>query len=100
MKRFRGGLVFKARRLLYHSTPGSRVIKKRTDSLNSRLESSKEEEEDSPNSRLESKKEEDEDYLGQAVALWHGAAEHGRFREWVPQLRVGRGDRRGVWQTG
>ena len=28
VKRFRGGLVFKARRLLYHSTLGSRVIKK------------------------------------------------------------------------
>jgi len=26
---FRGGLVFKAHRLVYHSTPGSRVIKKR-----------------------------------------------------------------------
>ena len=31
MKRFRGGLVFKAHRLLYHSTLGSRVIKKRKD---------------------------------------------------------------------
>ena len=29
MKRFRGGLVFKAHRLLYHSTLGSRVIKKK-----------------------------------------------------------------------
>ena len=29
MERFRGGLVFKAHRLLYHSTPGSRVIKKK-----------------------------------------------------------------------
>ena len=29
MKRFRGGLVFKARRLLYHSTLGSRVIQKK-----------------------------------------------------------------------
>ena len=29
MKRFRGGLVFKADRLLYHSTLGLRVIKKR-----------------------------------------------------------------------
>ena len=28
VKRFRGGLVFKAHRLLYHSTLGSRVIKK------------------------------------------------------------------------
>ena len=28
VERFRGWLVFKARRLLYHSTPGSRVIKK------------------------------------------------------------------------
>ena len=30
MKRFRGGLVFKAHRLLYHSTLGSRGIKKKT----------------------------------------------------------------------
>jgi len=29
VKRFRGGLVFKAHRLLYHSTPGLRVIKKK-----------------------------------------------------------------------
>ena len=29
MKRFRGGLVFQAHRLLYHSTLGSRVIKKK-----------------------------------------------------------------------
>ena len=29
MKRFRGGLVFKAHRLLYHSTLGLRVIKKK-----------------------------------------------------------------------
>ena len=29
MKRFRGGLVFKAHRLLHHSTLGLRVIKKR-----------------------------------------------------------------------
>ena len=29
MKRFRGGLVFEAHRLLYHSTPGLRVIKKK-----------------------------------------------------------------------
>ena len=29
VKRFRGGLVFKAHRLLYHSTLGSRVIKKK-----------------------------------------------------------------------
>ena len=29
MQRFRGGLVFKAHRLLYHSTLGSRVIKKK-----------------------------------------------------------------------
>jgi len=28
MKRFRGGLVFKAHRWLYHSTLGSRVIQK------------------------------------------------------------------------
>ena len=29
MKRFRGGLVFKAHRLLYHSTLGLSVIKKK-----------------------------------------------------------------------
>jgi len=29
VKRFRGGLVLKAHRLLYHSTLGSRVIKKK-----------------------------------------------------------------------
>jgi len=29
VKRFRGGLVFKAHRLLYHSILGSRVIKKK-----------------------------------------------------------------------
>ena len=29
VKRFRGGLIFKAHRLLYHSTPGLRVIKKK-----------------------------------------------------------------------
>ena len=29
MKRFRGGLVLKAHRRLYHSTPGLRVIKKK-----------------------------------------------------------------------
>ena len=29
MKRFRGGLVFKAHRLVYHSTLGLRVIKKK-----------------------------------------------------------------------
>ena len=29
VKRFRGGLVFKAHRRLYHSTPGLRVIKKK-----------------------------------------------------------------------
>jgi len=29
VNRFRGGLVFKARRRVYHSTPGSRVIKKK-----------------------------------------------------------------------
>jgi len=29
VKRFRGGLVFEAHRLLYHSTLGSRVIKKK-----------------------------------------------------------------------
>jgi len=28
MQRFRGGLVFKAHRLVYHSTLGSRVIKR------------------------------------------------------------------------
>jgi len=31
VQRFRGGLVFKAHRLLYHSTLGLRVIKKRED---------------------------------------------------------------------
>jgi len=29
VERFRGGLVFKAHRLVYHSTPRSRVIKKK-----------------------------------------------------------------------
>ena len=29
VKRFRGGLVFKANRLLYHATLGSTVIKKK-----------------------------------------------------------------------
>jgi len=29
VNRFRGGLVFKAHRLVYHSTLGSRVIKKK-----------------------------------------------------------------------
>jgi len=29
VQRFRGGLVFKAHRLLYHSTLGLRVMKKR-----------------------------------------------------------------------
>ena len=29
MKRFRGGLVFQAHRLVYHSTPGWRVTKKK-----------------------------------------------------------------------
>jgi len=29
VKRFRGGLVFKAQRLMYHSTLGLRVIKKK-----------------------------------------------------------------------
>ena len=29
VQRFRGGLVFKAHRLVYHSTPGWRVIKKK-----------------------------------------------------------------------
>ena len=29
VKRFRGGLVFKARRLVYHPTPVWRIIKKR-----------------------------------------------------------------------
>ena len=31
MLRFRGGLVFKAHRLVYHSTLGLRVIKKKKD---------------------------------------------------------------------
>jgi len=45
--RFRGGLVFKAHRSLYHSTLGLRVIKTRKTfvALNSRLDSNKEEEE-------------------------------------------------------
>jgi len=29
LEQFRGGLIFKAHRLLYHSTPGLRVIKKK-----------------------------------------------------------------------
>jgi len=33
VKRFRGGLVFKAHRLLYHSTLGLRVIKKKKHSI-------------------------------------------------------------------
>ena len=33
---FRGGLVFKAHRLLYHSTLGLRVIKKKIEHLNHR----------------------------------------------------------------
>jgi len=33
VKRFRGGLVFKPHRLLYHSTLGLRVIKKKNKSL-------------------------------------------------------------------
>ena len=33
MKRFRGGLVFKASRLVYHSTLGLRVIKKKKKDL-------------------------------------------------------------------
>ena len=33
VKRFRGGLVFKAHRLLYHSTLGLRVIKKKRNHL-------------------------------------------------------------------
>jgi len=58
VQRFRCGLVFKAHRLVYQSTLGLRVIKKKKawrgseegsylrliDSLNSRLESNKEEE--------------------------------------------------------
>ena len=35
MKRFRGGLIFKAHRLVYHPTLGSRVMKKRKKSANS-----------------------------------------------------------------
>ena len=34
VKRFRGGLVVKAHRLLYHSTLGSRVIKKNMERMN------------------------------------------------------------------
>ena len=37
MKRFRGGLVFEARRLLYQSTLGSRVIKKREEGAERRV---------------------------------------------------------------
>jgi hypothetical protein len=37
VKRFRGGLVFKANRLLCHSTLGSRVIKKKESALVPRL---------------------------------------------------------------
>ena len=33
MKWFRGGLVFKACRLVYHSTPGSRAIKKKKEKI-------------------------------------------------------------------
>ena len=33
MERFRGGLVFKAHRLLYHSTLGSRVVKQKEISI-------------------------------------------------------------------
>ena len=44
MKRFRGGLVFKAHRLLYHSTLGLRVIKKKKKVKEERLQSNKEEE--------------------------------------------------------
>ena len=33
VKRFRGGLVFKAHRLLYHSTLGVRVIKKKEEDV-------------------------------------------------------------------
>jgi len=36
VKRFRGGLVFKAHRLLYHSTLGVRVIKKKKSTLQAR----------------------------------------------------------------
>ena len=38
MQRFRGGLVFKTHRLLYHSTLGLRVIKKRFQGLGFRGE--------------------------------------------------------------
>jgi len=37
VKRFRGGLVFKAHRLLYHSTLGSRVIQKKKKGLGLRI---------------------------------------------------------------
>ena len=33
MQRFQGGLVFKAHRLLYHSTLGSRVVKKKKEKV-------------------------------------------------------------------
>ena len=42
VKRFRGGLVFKAHRLLYHSTLGSRVTKKKRRRLGWTLASSTE----------------------------------------------------------
>ena len=46
MQRFQGGLVFKAHRLLCHSTQGLRVIKKKKrGTLNFRLEGNIEEEE-------------------------------------------------------
>jgi hypothetical protein len=32
LKRFRGGLVFKAHRLVYYSTPGRRIVKKKKSS--------------------------------------------------------------------
>ena len=38
MKRFRGGLVFKTHRLVYHSTPGSRVIIKKKVTLPEKTE--------------------------------------------------------------
>ena len=40
VKRFRGGLVFKANRLLHHSTVGSRVIKKKKKKFGSAVQGS------------------------------------------------------------
>ena len=53
VKRFRGGLVFEAHGLLYHSTLGVKVLKKKTCvALNSRRESTKEEDAGTPDASL------------------------------------------------